>query len=95
MPILRLKDVMKLTGHKSGATIYRQIRDGLFTKPVRIGTRSVGWPDFEVVAIVKARVAGATLDAICQLVDRLHSNRTGLLLDLSTLADAADQKVAL
>ena len=64
------------TGHRSHASIYTAINDGLFTKPVPIGTRSVGWPDYEIFAINAARIAGRTESEIRELVKRLHAKRS-------------------
>ena len=76
MPILRMPAVKAETGHRSHASIYCAIKVGLFTKPVQIGPRSVGWPDSEVFAINAARVAGKSETEIRELVNRLHSKRT-------------------
>ena len=57
MLILRMPTIKKVTGHRSHASIYNNIRAGLFTKPVQIGQRSVGWPSNEVEAINAARIA--------------------------------------
>lgn len=75
MAILRLDGVLSRTGHRSHATIYNHIKAGLFTRPVLIGVRSVGWPDNEVDAINAARIAGADDHTLCELVDRLHAQR--------------------
>lgn len=83
MSILRMPSVMEETGHRSHATIYNAIRAGLFTKPVSIGERSVGWPDYEVQAINAARIAGQTETQIKELVNRLHVNRTTLAQSLN------------
>ena len=82
MSILRLPAVKAETGYRSHASIYTAIKDGLFTKPVLIGQRSVGWPDDEVKAINVARIAGHTDDAIRALVNRLHAKRQELALTL-------------
>lgn len=79
MAILRIDGVLLITGNRSHATIYNQIRDGLFPRPVRIGTRAVGWPDYEVEAINAARIAGADNDTLRALVDRLHAKRAEML----------------
>ena len=75
MSILRMPEVKSETGHRSHASIYTAVRDGLFTVPVSIGQRAVGWPDTEVKAIVAARIAGKTDDQIRDLVHRLHNAR--------------------
>lgn len=79
MSILRMPAVMAETGHRSHATIYSAIRRGLFPKPVPIGDRSVGWPDYEVKAINAARIAGQNEAQIKELVNRLHVKRTALV----------------
>jgi len=78
MSIFRMPEVKAETGHKSHASIYNAIRAGLFTKPVQIGQRSVGWPDTEVFAINAARIAGSSEAEIRALVIRLHAKRTSL-----------------
>lgn len=82
MSILRMPAVKAETGHRSHASIYTAIKSGLFTQPVPIGQRSVGWPDDEVKAINAARIAGHTDDAIRALVTRLHAKRQELALAL-------------
>lgn len=82
MKILRLPAVLIQTGYRSPASIYKAVRDGTFPKQVRIGARSVGWPDDDVVAINNARVAGATDAQLRQLVDSIHAARSemGILI---------------
>ena len=80
MQILRMPAVKAETGHRSHASIYTSIKVGLFTKPVPIGQRSVGWPDYEVKAINAARIAGKSETEIRDLVNRLHAKRTELVM---------------
>lgn len=79
MSILRMPAVKLETGHRSHASIYNAIKAGLFTTGVSIGTRSVGWPDYEVREINAARIAGKSEDEIRELVSRLHVKRTELV----------------
>ena len=67
------------TGHRSHASIYTAIKAGLFTTGIAISQRSVGWPDYEVFAINRARIAGQTDDQIKDLVSRLHAKRIELV----------------
>ena len=76
--ILRLPEVKRVLGHKADETVYSAIRGGLFTTGVAIGQRAKGWPDYEVQAIVAARIAGKSTPEICELVKTLHAKRTGL-----------------
>lgn len=75
MSILRMPAVKAETGHRSHASIYSAVNAGLFTKPVPIGQRAVGWPSGEVQAINAARIAGHTEDQIRELVKALHAKR--------------------
>lgn len=79
MAIWRIETCKAEAGYRSNASIYNLIREGLWTKPVLIGQRSVGWPDDEVRALCAARIAGKTDDEIRELVSRLHLKRTELL----------------
>ena len=78
MAISRIGAVTKELGHGSHTSTYENIRLGLFTKPVKISSRSVGWPDYEVRAINSARIAGASEEQIRELVNKLHLKRTEL-----------------
>jgi prophage regulatory protein len=78
MSILRMPAVKAETGHRSHASIYNAIKNGLFTTGVPIGQRSVGWPDSEVKAINAARIAGQSDAEIKELVKRLHAKRMEL-----------------
>lgn len=75
MALWRIEACKEETGDRSNTSIYNAIRAGLFTKPVAIGQRAKAWPDYEVKAIVRARIAGQTDDEIRELVKRLHAKR--------------------
>jgi prophage regulatory protein len=55
MQILRLPLVKTRTG-LSRSTLYKQIADGKFPKPIRLGPRAVGWLESEIQAWIKERV---------------------------------------
>lgn len=78
MQILRLPAVKWQIGHRSDASIYNAIREGLFTHGIAIGQRAKGWPDYEVEAIIAARIAGQSNEQIRELVKVLHAKRTEL-----------------
>ncbi len=60
----------------SRSTFYLQISQGLITKPIQIGLRAVGWPSYELDAILNARIAGKSNDEIKTLVTELEKQRT-------------------
>jgi prophage regulatory protein len=78
MKIIRLPVVLSETGYRSPASIYNAIRDGTFPMQVRIGARSVGWPDDEIAEINSARVAGVSEAQLRELVGMIHAKRDQL-----------------
>ena len=75
MAIKRMSDVLKAFGYRSRTTVYKNVSAGVFTRPIAIGQRAVGWLDTEVEAISLALIAGQSQDEIRQLVVRLHALR--------------------
>jgi len=72
--ILRLPAVLRQRG-RSRSSHYLDIQQGLFTRPVAIGSRAVGWPSNEVSALNAARIAGKTDEEIRALVLKLEAAR--------------------
>lgn len=72
--IYRLPAVKSESG-LSRSTIYLRIAQGLWTKPVSLGARAVGWPSNEVAAINAARIAGKSDEEIRALVVKLEAAR--------------------
>lgn len=72
--ILRMP-VVKSESGLSRSTIYLRVSQGLWTKPVSLGARAVGWPSDEVDALNAARIAGNTDDEIRVLVAKLEAAR--------------------
>lgn len=54
--ILRRAEVEQTTGLPR-ATIYDKIAKGMFPRPIKLGERSVGWLETEIIAWQKARIA--------------------------------------
>jgi prophage regulatory protein len=79
MALWRIDACKAETGDRSNTSIYNAIRAGLFTRPVAIGQRAKAWPDYEVKAIVRARIAGQSDEEIRELVNRLHAKRVDQL----------------
>lgn len=77
--ILRIPAVKALSGY-SRSTIYLRIDQGLWTPPVHLGPRAVGWPACEVDALNAARISGQTDEQISVLVDSLHAQRKELMV---------------
>lgn len=75
--ILRLPSVKSESG-QSRSTIYLRITQGLWTKPVSLGPRAVGWPAHEVGALNAARIAGKSDEEIRALVVKLEAARNAV-----------------
>ncbi|WP_439109811.1 helix-turn-helix transcriptional regulator [Lentibacter sp.] len=52
--IFRLNDVKQATG-LSRSTIYAQIADGAFPRPVKLGKRAVGWREADLQEWLSSR----------------------------------------
>ena len=72
--ILRLPEILRERG-RSRSAHYLDIQQGLFTRPVHIGLRAVGWPAHEVARLNMARIAGKSNDEIRALVTKLEAAR--------------------
>ncbi len=72
--ILRLPGVKAATG-LSRSTLYLRVAHGLFTHPVSLGGRAVGWPAQEIAALNAARIAGKPDAEIRELVAKLEAAR--------------------
>ena len=69
---------------RARSTRYVDIDNGLMTRGVAVGRRSVGWPAHEVEAINTARIAGKTDDEIREIVARLLAVRATLQMPCAT-----------
>lgn len=72
--ILRLPAVMFQSG-LSRSTVYLRIAQGLWTKPISLGGRAVGWPGSEVATLNAARIAGKSNDEVRAMVVALEAAR--------------------
>ncbi len=60
----------------SRSSVYGHIAQGLFPKPIQIGSRAVAWLSHETDAIIAARIAGQSDDQIRELVIELMNQRS-------------------
>jgi prophage regulatory protein len=59
----------------SRSTIYLRIAGRLFSRPISLGPRMVGWPSVEVDALIAARIRGISDDELRALVAKLEAAR--------------------
>jgi prophage regulatory protein len=81
--LLRFNYLSNATG-KTRSTIYRDIKVGLLPPPVKIGGDRSAWPEHEIDAINRARIAGKTDEQIKQLVSQLVEARAWADTELQT-----------
>lgn len=72
--ILRRTQVEAASGYPR-STLYWRISKRLWTRPVSLGARAVGWPAAEVAALNAARIAGKAEAEIRALVEKLEAAR--------------------
>ncbi len=72
--IHRISNIKSESG-LSRSTLYIHIATGLWTKPIRLSARAVGWPSSETTAIIEARIAGKSDQEIRDLVAELEAAR--------------------
>jgi len=51
----------------------------LWTKPISLGGRAIGWLEDETQTLIAARIAGKTDEEIRELVEALHAARKDAL----------------
>lgn len=54
--VLPIEEVLHRTG-LSRRTLYNEISEGRFPKPVQLTTRRVGWPETEVETFLTSKIA--------------------------------------
>ena len=86
--ILRLPAVKQESG-LSRSTIYLRISQGLWTKPISLGGRAVGWPANEVATLNAARIAGICEEEMRCLVMKLEAERKDLFANIVGRANSA------
>ena len=72
--LLRMPDVRERYP-RCEASIYNDIKRGVFTPAIRLGPKCSAWPQQEVDAIIAARMAGKSDDEIRMLVEELLAQR--------------------
>lgn len=53
--IIRVNDVLSLTGLKSRTTLWRRLRAGKFPEPVDLGGGQIGWIESDVQEWIASR----------------------------------------
>lgn len=85
--ILSVSDTIARTGD-GRSTHYARTKAGTFTRPVKRGKRSSGWPEEEVEILIAARAAGKSDEEIRALVIDLEAARQQIFADLQSRLQA-------
>ncbi len=72
--IERKAEVVNRTGLPA-TTLQDRISAGLFPRPISLGGRNVGWPAYEVDAVIAAMIAGHDIQHLRNLVKNLTKDR--------------------
>jgi len=84
MKLIKLPRVLLLNG-KSRSTFYHEVNIGLMPPPVKLGKNSAAWPEYEIVVINAAYIAGKSRQEIMALVKQLVQDRAKLPSIVSNL----------
>ncbi len=71
---LRISEVIKLCGLPK-SSFYEKVKLGLMPPPISLGERSVAWVNFEIEAVNRALLAGASSQEIKVLIVKLVEQR--------------------
>lgn len=72
--IVRRPEVLKLL-QISRSNLYKKIEQGLWPKPISLGSRAVAWLSSENEQVLNAMIAGQSQKEIKQLVEILENSR--------------------
>lgn len=75
MPAILRAPAVDSIGGFTKSSRYRAIKRGLLPPGVRLGTRSVGWPADEILAVNAAKIRGDSDDQIREIVAALIEAR--------------------
>jgi len=74
MKFVRFSAFGEMTCRKD-SSLWEDIHASAVTTPCRIGPKALGWPDYEVDVLLKARLAGLPNAKLRELVRELHNLR--------------------
>ena len=72
--IVRRPEVLELL-QISRSNLYKKIEQGLWPKPISLGSRAVAWLSSENEQLLNAMIAGQSQEEIKQLVETLENSR--------------------
>ena len=82
--LIRRKATLERRG-VSSSTHGEDVSNELWTKPVKASKHSSSWPEYEVEALIAARIAGQSEEKIQRLVRALEQQRTSLFVGYERL----------
>ena len=61
LTFITLPEVLRRKGGGK-STLYAEIKEGYFPRPVKLGLRRIGWPEHEIDAVMQFFLRGETQD---------------------------------
>ena len=71
---LTLPEVLQRKGGGK-STLYLEIKEGRFPKPLKLGLRRIGWPEHEIDAVMLFFLRGENQTELKAFIRKLESNR--------------------
>ena len=72
---ITLPEVLRRKGGGK-STLYAEIKEGYFPKPIKLGLRRIGWPEHEVDAVMQFFLRGENKTKLKAFVKKVEANRT-------------------
>ena len=71
---LSIKEVLRRKGG-GRSSLYAEINEGRFPKPLKLGERRIGWPEHEIEALLRFLLRGVNQNEIKNFIRILEENR--------------------
>ena len=74
LTFITLPEVLRRKGGGK-STLYAEIKEGCFPRPVKLGLRRIGWPEHEIDAVMQFFLRGETQAELKAFIKKLETNR--------------------
>ena len=74
LTFITLPEVLRRKGGGK-STLYAEIKEGCFPRPVKLGLRRIGWPEHEIDAVMQFFLRGETQTELKAFIKKLETNR--------------------
>ena len=74
LTFITLPEVLRRKGGGK-STLYAEIKEGYFPRPVKLGLRHIGWPEHEIDAVMQFFLRGESQAELKAFIRKLETNR--------------------